>query len=158
MKGLSLIAQFNFQRAADVAIQKRLSTPESHLGHKKAERRIFFLYSASQVRVFENAARLLKPPPTVNRVIFVVQSFLRIRRNTARISTSVESARVFLKKMFPISRGIQQGFPPPRTDRSGTKVFPSLFLRRINCRQRLAAITANRNSTLAHHDCCCGRE
>jgi len=73
MKGLSLIAQFNFQRAADVAIQKRLSTPESHLGDKKAERR-FFLYSASQVRVCETRPDYQSRRRLSTGFIFVVQS------------------------------------------------------------------------------------
>jgi hypothetical protein len=75
LKGLLLIAQFNFQRAAGVATQKldaANSNLASHLGDKKPERRITSFNSASQIRVI-GRKKLCFSPPIVN-ILFDVRS------------------------------------------------------------------------------------
>ena len=153
MKGLSLIAQFNFQRAADVAIPK---TPlESRIpfrGQKSRAPNLLPLLGISGSS-FETRLNYRSRRRLSTLVILLRSLFLRIRKNTARISTSVELARVFLKKILLISCGIQQGFPPATAWLASEQ---ERFTRVL--RQQLVAITSNKNLTPAHHDCCCGRE
>ena len=90
---------------------------------------------------------------------FVVQPFLSLSEGTPlEYQHRLNPQEFSSKKIVPISRGIQQGFPPPRTDRSGTKSVSLAFFETDQLRQQLAAITSNKNSTPAHPDCCCGRE
>ena len=75
MKGLLLIAQFNFQRAAECFHSKFLCSKLvliSHLGDKNPSADILLSDSAAQVSSFRSA-EIISTAPTVN-LVFVFQS------------------------------------------------------------------------------------
>jgi len=91
VEGLSLIAQFNFQRAQGVAAQN----PHPFQG-KKRLRAEAILFSASQI-VIEYATRLVRGAVAVNR--FFVTTGGAFKKNGTE-NTSVQNARKYFLKFF----------------------------------------------------------